>query len=136
MVKISAARLDLEGGRVDNGTLKNYAEALVGGFGGANSGSTYTVDLAQGNAFYVVLNANCAFTFSNPTATGNVSYFTLLLKQDGTGGRVPVWPFVVAWPGDIPPTLTTVPGQWDILFFMTVNGGGTWYGNISGSSYR
>lgn len=136
MVKISAARLDVQGGRVDNGTLKNYAEALVGGSSGANSGSAYTIDVSQGNAFYIVLNANCTFTFSNPVASGNVSYFTLLLQQDSSGSRVPLWPFTVAWPGDLPPGFTVTPNQWDLLFFMTVNGGGTWYGNISGSSYR
>ena|SRR3984885_16332959 len=138
MVKISAARLDLQSGRVDNAILKDYAETLVGGFSGTNSGGTYTVSLASGNVFYLILNSNCTFVFNPPTtySSGSANYFTLLLQQDGTGNRLAAWPLTVAWPGDIPPILSTVANHWDLLFFFTVNGGGTWYGDLCGSSYQ
>ena len=69
MVKLSAARMDMQGGRVDASTFKQYGETLVGGSAGTNTTATYTVDLSLGNVFNLILNANCAFTFANPKPT-------------------------------------------------------------------
>src|SRR3989338_8127819 len=101
-MKISAARLDAQSGRVDNAVLKDYAETTTGGAGGANSGTAYTVNIANGNVFHIFLNANCTFTFSNPAASGTTTYFTLLLKQDG-GSRTATWPSTVLWAGGSAP---------------------------------
>jgi hypothetical protein len=135
MVKISAARIDLEGGRIDNAMLKYYAETLVGGASGTNTGSAYTIDLSTGSAFYLILNANCTFNFSNPSASGTASGFTLILKQDGTGGRGVTWPYTVAWERDSIPVPSTAANTWYVLYFFTVDGGATWYGNQSGDTY-
>ena len=104
MTKISAARVDMEGGRVDSATLKNYTETAVGGTGGTNSGTAYTVDLTTGNVFHIFLNANCTFTFPSSLTSGTAYSFTLVLKQDG-GTRTTTWPSSVIWPGGTAPVL-------------------------------
>jgi len=135
MTKISSARFDLEGGRLDNAVLKRYGETLVGGASGTNTGSAYTVNVANGNAFFLILNADCTFTFSNPSASGTACYFTLILKQDSTGGRLAYWPGTVAWSGDVLPILSTGASTYDVFAFLTTNGGSTWWGFPSGASY-
>ena len=118
----------MQDGRLDNGTFKRWGETLVGGATGTNSGSTYTVDLTTGNVFFLILNANCAFTFSNPTGSGTECSFTVILHQDSTGGRTVAWPFVVKWPGGVVPVLTSAANGIDILAFSTYDGGANWYG--------
>src|SRR3989344_5313700 len=133
-MKISSARIDAEGGRLDNATLKTYGETLVGGAAGANSGTAYTVNIANGNVFHIFLNANCTFTFSNPAASGTTSYFTLLLKQDG-GARTATWPSTVLWAGGSAPTLSTAGGAYDTVSFMTTDGGTSYLGFAGGLNF-
>lgn len=128
MTKISAARIDLEGGRLDDSVLKSFAETLVGGAAGTNTGSSYDIDISTGNTYHLILNASCTFTFSNPPPSGTACYITILLKQDGTGGWTAAWPFTVAWPSDTEPTVTTTADSWVLYHFLTVNGGNTWFG--------
>lgn len=118
----------MEGGRVDDSVLKSFAETLVGGAAGTNTTSTYTVDIETGNTYHLILNANCTFTFSNPTPTGTACYITILLKQDGTGGWSATWPATVVWPDNTAPTVTTTASSWVLYHFLTVNGGNTWFG--------
>src|SRR3989344_5453095 len=126
-MKISAARLDAQSGRVDNAVLKDYAETTVGGAGGTNSGTAYTIDLSTGNTFTVFLNANCTFTFTNPPTAGKALPFTIILKQDG-GSRTATWPSTVIWQSGTAPTLTTTAGAVDILTFMTLDAGTSYFG--------
>src|SRR3989344_2189573 len=133
-MKISSARIDAEGGRLDNATLKTYGETLVGGAAGANSGTAYTVNIANGNVFHIFLNANCTFTFSNPAASCTTSYFTLLLKQDG-GSRTATWPSTVLWAGGSAPTLSTAAGAYDTVSFMTTDGGTSYLGFAGGLNF-
>ncbi len=128
MVRISANRLTMENGRIDNGVFKDWGETLVGGATGTNSGSSATIDISAGNVYNYILNANCAFTFSNPTGSGTECSFTVILHQDSTGGRTATWPTVVRWPGGGAPTLTPIPYGIDIFAFSTYDGGATWYG--------
>lgn len=119
----------MEDGRLDNGVFKKWGETLVGGASGTNSGSSYTVNLTSGNVFNLILNANCAFTFSNPPGSGVAGSFTLILTQDGTGGRTVTWPEAVRWPGASAPSVSTSASTKTFYSFFTVDGGTTWYGN-------
>ena len=119
---------------MDNATLKTYGETLVGGAAGANSGTAYTVNIANGNVFHIFLNANCTFTFSNPAASGTTTYFTLLLKQDG-GSRTATWPSTVLWAGGSAPTLSTAAGAYDTVSFMTTDGGNSYLGFAGGLNF-
>jgi len=99
----------------------------------ASSSGALTIDMANGNFFEVTLTENVSTTvFSNPPASGKAGKFTLILKQDGTGGRTFAWPASVDWAGGSAPTLTTAASAVDILDFISTDGGTTWYGNVIG----
>lgn len=53
--------------------------------------------------------------------------FTLVLKNGGSGEIS--WPASVVWGGGTAPTLTTEGVN--ILDFLTVDNGATWYGKLS-----
>jgi len=106
------------------------AEALVT----ANSSTSYSINLLNGNVFEITLTGNCTFTFSNPSTSGNSTSFTLILKQDGTGSRTTTWPASVDWAAATAPTLTTTASAVDILTFFTTDGGTRWYGFLAGAA--
>lgn len=112
--------------------LKDCAQTLTT----ANSTTAYTIDLENGNVCNITLTANCTFTFSNPPASGKAGSFTLILRQDATGGRTTTWPASVDWPGGTAPTLTTAANAVDILVFTTIDGGTTWLGVAQGLDVR
>lgn len=112
--------------------LKDYAETKTSP---SSSSGTLTLDLENGNVFEVTLTENVSTTnFSNPPASGKGGSFTLILKQDGTGGRTIAWPAAVDWAGGSSPTLTTTASAVDILTFCTVDAGTRWYGFLAGAN--
>ncbi len=121
--------LDANDQLVSKPILKDYAEEVDTE---GTSGSTYTIDITNGNVHDVTLSANCTFTFSNPIASGDSTAFTLILRQDGTGSRTATWPASVDWPGATAPTLSTGAADVDVFAFMTVDGGTTWLGFTAG----
>jgi hypothetical protein len=125
--------MDMEDGRIDRGVFKRWGEVVVGGASGTNTGSAYTIDLTGGNVFNLILNANCAFTFSNPTGSGAVCSFTLILHQDATGGRTATWPSAVVWPfAPDPSSLAASANAINVFSFVTYDGGLNWLGFIAG----
>ena len=82
--------------------------------------------------FEITLTANCSFTFTNPSASGKMGQFTLIKKQDATGGRTVTWPLSAKWAGGVAPTLTSAANSVDIISFRTSDGGAKWYGRIEG----
>ena len=129
-MRVSKDRIDMDDKVLQKPVIKDYAKSLVT----ANSGSSYTIDLVNGNAFEITLTANCSFTFSNPPASGKAGNFMLVLKQDATGSRTVTWPAAVDWPSATAPTLTTTASGVDILTFMTTDGGTRWYGFVAGQA--
>jgi hypothetical protein len=111
--------------------LKDYAETTVI----ANTGTTYTIDLENGNVFNLTLTGNCTYTFSNPPASGSAGAFTLIQNQDGTGSRTVTWPASVEWAGGSAPTITSTASSTDVFTFITTDGGTTWYGFTGGQDF-
>ena len=68
------------------------------------------------------------FTFSNPSASGTACSFTLILTNGGS--QTVTWPAAVDWASGTAPTLTA--SGVDVLAFVTVDGGTTWYGFVAG----
>lgn len=101
----------------------------------AASGSTEDIDLSAGTVKDLTLTADCTLTFSNAPAAGVAGSFTLLLRQDGTGGWVVTWPGSVVWPSGTPPMLTLTADALDALTFLTVDGGTVWLGFASGLNF-
>jgi hypothetical protein len=97
----------------------------------AAAGATETLDLADGNIHDVTLTADCTFTFAGAT-NGVACSFTLLLRQDGTGGWTTTWPGSVVWAGGTAPTLDETASTVAVLTFFTIDGGTVWYGFPTG----
>ncbi len=119
---------DNELGRAE---LKDYSETKTD----PSAAATIDLDLENGNAFEVERDQNTTFTFSNPPATGIAGSFTLILKQDGTGGWTTTWPASVIWETGTAPTLSTAASSKDVLSFLTVDAGTTWYGFLGGLTF-
>lgn len=113
--------------------LKDYAETRTAP---ASASGVLTLKLENGNVFEVTLTENVTTTnLTNPPASGKAGYFTLILKQDATGGRTITFPATVKWSNGVAPSLSTAANALDILTFMTVNGGTTWCGFLSGVNF-
>lgn len=95
-----------------------------------------TLDLNNGNVHNLTLTGNItSLTVTNTTA-GVSCTFTLILRQDGTGGRTVAWMSGVKWAVGAAPTLSTGPSKVDVLTFMTIDNGTTWYGFPAGLDMR
>jgi hypothetical protein len=102
------------------------------------SGSSVALDLSLYNVFDVTLTANCTFTFTNPPVSGREATFTLILRQNGTGGWSSTFPVSVTyWQGTAglttAPSLTTTASYVSVLNFLTVDGGTSYGGWLNGS---
>ncbi len=111
--------------------IKDYSETVVI----ANTGSTYAVNLVNGNIFELTLTDNCTLSFSNAPTTGKAGSATLILHQDATGSRTITWPASVTWANSNEPTLSTSPSAVDIVQLFTTDGGTTWRGFLSGLNF-
>lgn len=114
---------------ITNPTITNYVETPYS----ANSGSSLTLDLANGTLQIITLTASCTFTF--PTATAGKS-FMMMLIQNGTGGWSVTWPSVtnaVKWPGGTAPTITSTASKGDKYIFTA--DGTYWWGSNAGQNY-
>jgi hypothetical protein len=102
----------------------------------SSSSGTLTLDLENGHNFEVTLTENVTtLTISNPPASGKAGAFTLILKQDATGGRTVTWPASMKWAGGTAPTLSTDANAVDILTFITTDAGTTWYSGVFGLAF-
>ena len=91
-----------------------------------------SLDLSQGNVFNVTLGASgIAFTFTNPPANGSTCYITVVLKQDPTGGRTYGSFGSSIWTDGVKPVLSTGANKIDVLTFMTVDGGASYFGSFA-----
>lgn len=130
MVKISAARLDMETKRLDRPQIKNYTETIVA----VTASSTTTLDIANGNIFDLSHGTDITtLTISNVPATGTVCNITIIRTKDASGtARTITWPASFKWGGAVAPTLTQTAGCVDIINAFTKNGGTTWFAFASG----
>jgi len=104
--------------------LVDYGEVTVAH---GVTGATETLDISAGAHHTATIDEACTFTFSNPTASDELSSFTLSLTN---GGAFTVtWPGSVDWPGASAPSLTA--SGLDVLVFMTYDGGTIWHGMIA-----
>ncbi len=111
--------------------LVDYAEA----FTTPASAATIDLDLVNGNVFEVTLDQATTFTFSNPPIMGRAGSLTLIVHQDATGSRLATWPASVDWENGAAPILSTGANKIDVLSFITVDGGTTWYGFLGGKDF-
>jgi hypothetical protein len=126
-IKISKARIDLDSARLEQSTLKDYGETLRAH--GDTGGADIDIDLEEGNVHSATISTDAVtFTFSNPPPAGVAGSITLVLTNGGS--QTVNWPSSVDWAGDSAPSLTA--SGVDILTFLTVDGGSSWYGFVAG----
>ncbi len=99
------------------------------------SNGRVTVNVSDGNVVLVLLSANTTFDFRCPIGPGVALSFTLLLLQDGSALRTVTWPSSIDWGTTGAPTLTTTANKVDVVTFLSVNGGKTWYGFLSAKGF-
>lgn len=98
------------------------------------AGTAQTVDLATANVFDLTLtSASCAITVTGATS-GVLCSATVILRQDGTGGRAVTWATTVAWTNAAAPVLaTSASAVAATVVLWTRDGGTTWYGSQVGT---
>jgi hypothetical protein len=109
--------------------LKAYAEDKTVN---ATATGTVTLDLSTTNVFDLTLTGNVTFAFSNPAPSSRVQTFTIIAKQDVTGGRTVTWPATISKyaGGNVPPATTTTSAI-DIWTITTYDGGTTYVISLS-----
>jgi hypothetical protein len=121
-----AANTSLSNNYIIQPIFKSYSEHKQSS---SASGST-TLDLSQTNVFELSLTGNTTLVFSNPPSS-TVYTFTIIAKQDATGGRTITWPATVKWPGAVVPPATTAANAVDIWSGVTYDGGTTYAMSLS-----
>ena len=118
----------------ENLLLDNYFTAANERTVTANSGTAYTIDLSQGTSFNITLTGNVIFTFTANHVVGELSFFTVKLTQDGTGGRTVSWPGSVKWDSGVNLGITSTANKTDIFTFMSIDPT-VWYGSVCGKNF-
>lgn len=98
------------------------------------SAATIDLDMETGNSFDVTMDQNTTLTFSKATASPNACSFTLWLRQDGTGGWTITFP-TLKWEAGTPPVLSSNANQYDIISFVTIDGGVIWHAFLGGKNF-
>ena len=96
--------------------------------------SSYTINLANGNVFFLTLNANTTIYF--PTVANNYAISFTLYTQQGATARTLNWQSgKVKWAGGTVANVSNTANAVDCFVFETVNGGTTWYGSLVGKNF-
>jgi hypothetical protein len=110
----------------DNAMPKSGGSFTGGVFENIVALSGNAINCAQGNHFSKTVTSNITFSFSG-VPSGKGACVSLVLTN---GGNYTVtWPTNLKWAEGTPPELTS--SGTDVLTFMTIDGGTTWYGSLS-----
>ena len=94
------------------------------------SSGTKVLNLSDDTVFNLTLNSGTQIQFTNAPAGKAVSV-TLVCKQDGTGNRQLTYANNVVFTDGNVPTMSSSANKFDVLTFLTVDGGGTYIGSHS-----
>jgi hypothetical protein len=107
---------------INNPQVNAYTEGITTGY--VNTGSAFTLNIANSTIITANLSATCTFTMPSNTAGKS---FILFLK---TGAGTNTATFTgVKFVGNTAPTITAVANRMDILTFVA--DGANWYGNYA-----
>jgi len=110
--------------------MKRYTEGLTS----VTTSGILNIDTAVSNVYSVAMTGNMEINFLTNTAGGAALSATTLLTHDGAG-RYVTWGAEVNWANDVIPTLLVTNGDIDILTFISVDYGTTWYGMVGGLKF-
>ena len=108
---------------INNPQVNAYTEGITTGY--VNTGSTYTLNIANSTIITANLSATCTVTM--PANTAGKS-FVLMLKT-GAGTNTATFTGVRWNNGNTAPTITATANRLDILTFVA--DGNAWYGSVS-----
>jgi hypothetical protein len=100
----------------------------------ASSGASQTVPAPTTYSITDITLSTTGMVLTFPTATAGSS-FTLVLRQDASGGRTVTWPSGTKWAGGTTPSLTTTASAVDVFSFVCVNGA-SWMGFVAGQDVK
>ena len=107
---------------LNSAQINAYTEGVTSGY--TNTGSTYTINIANSTIITANLSATCTFTM--PTATAGKSF--ILFLKTGAGTNTATFTSV-KWVSNTAPTITATANRMDILTFTA--DGTNWYGNYA-----
>lgn len=119
---VQSSNVVIVSGTVGNTTINAYTEGITTGF--VNTGSAYTINIANSTIITANLSATCTFTM--PTATAGKSF--ILMLKTGAGTNTATFTNV-KFVGNTAPTITATANRMDILTFTA--DGTNWYGNYA-----
>jgi hypothetical protein len=124
-----AGELDGLDQTISNVFLKDHHEITVDG---VSSSGTLTLDVSLANIFEVALIEDVTtLTLSNPHAT-DLTCIMVKFTQAASPWAL-TYPASVKWAGGTAHIMSTGDGKIDVVAFLTVDGGTTWYGFLTGS---
>ena len=129
----ATGKVDYDHSELTNAHIAAYVETLDAG---SITTGVLTLNLAVSNTFDVTLTENVtSLVISNPHADASTQSFTVVLKQDATGGRTFAFPASIKWAGGTAPTLSSGVSEIDVLTFITTDNGTTWLGMLAGAAF-
>jgi hypothetical protein len=106
-----------------SGTNSDYVDL-------GNVSGTVNIDCTKG-VVRARLTGTTTFAFTSVPSAGTVVAVTLMVVQDGTGGRTITWPASSDYPGGVVPPATTTANALDIWTLFTIDGGTTMYVSLA-----
>ena len=108
--------------------IKDYAETVVT----TNTSTNASLSLAAGNIHAVNIGGNCVLSLTNPPASGKAGSITVIINRTADNPDIS-FGGTVKWAGGVAPVFNgKATGVIDIVTLITINGGTTWYGFVSG----
>ena len=116
-------------GNVVNPKLQGYTEVVT--VQTATSAATI-INLAASNIVNLTLNTSTTIGFINTASVNLADSIMIVAKQSATTGTNKItWPSSVKWPNGSAPALSTATNAIDVLNFITIDGGASFYGALS-----
>lgn len=103
--------------------LEVYAHGSVSG--------AVSINVENGNVQTLTVTDTTTLSITNMTASGDSCSVTVIITQDGSGGHTVNLPTAV-WEGGSAPTLSAGAGEVDWITFVSLDGGSTLAGFVSG----
>jgi hypothetical protein len=100
----------------------------------ASAPAICSVSFASANVFDITMKADTTFAFSDAPASGLAGTFTIILRQDGTGGWDPTWPTTVDFASGVTPAAASTASAYSYWSFMTINAGASYGGFLGGQN--
>jgi hypothetical protein len=111
--------------RIPGAGIDNTSAALTG--------TTPSINVSARDTYTHTLTGNTTYSFTNIPPSGIVGTVSLIITQSSSTAYTLTWPASVKWSGGTQPDDPEI-SDIDMYSFMTVDGGTTWYGFLSGDA--